>query len=58
MKVDIFNILNKMSENIKTRSINYFNCTLGDFNEREQRNFVCLDSAYKEIGLICPICRS
>lgn len=47
-----------MAEDIKTRAINYLNCTLGDMHEGEQLNFVCLDSNCKEIGLICPVCRS
>ncbi|CAD8151192.1 unnamed protein product [Paramecium octaurelia] len=47
-----------MSEDIKTRAINYLNCTLGDMHEGEQLNFVCLDTTCKEMGLICPVCRS
>ncbi|CAD8050421.1 unnamed protein product [Paramecium primaurelia] len=47
-----------MSEDIKTRPINYLNCTFGDMHEGEQLNFVCLDTTCKEMGLICPVCRS
>ncbi|CAK66025.1 unnamed protein product (macronuclear) [Paramecium tetraurelia] len=47
-----------MSEDIKTRALNYLNCPLGDMHEGEQLNFVCIDSTCKEMGLICPVCRS
>ncbi|CAK75657.1 unnamed protein product (macronuclear) [Paramecium tetraurelia] len=47
-----------MSEDIKSRVMNYFNCPLGDIHEGEQLNFVCLEANCKEMGLICPVCRT
>ncbi|CAD8062816.1 unnamed protein product [Paramecium sonneborni] len=46
-----------MSEDVKSKVMNYLNCPLGDMHEGEQLNFVCLETTCKEIGLICPICR-
>ncbi|CAD8056824.1 unnamed protein product [Paramecium primaurelia] len=47
-----------MSEDIKSRVMNYLNCPYGDMHEGEQLNFVCLETTCKEMGLICPVCRT
>ncbi len=46
------------SEEIKKRKLNYLNCNFGELHEGEQLNYVCIENKCKEIGLICPVCKT
>lgn len=43
---------------IKKLRVRYLRCTKGDLHEGEVLNFICIDPACRNKGLICPVCQN
>lgn len=43
---------------IKKVKVKYLKCKKGDMHDGEILNFICIDTACKAKGLICPVCQS
>jgi hypothetical protein len=46
------------SEQIKKLRVRYLKCSKGDMHEGEVLNFICIDPACRNKGLICPVCQN
>jgi hypothetical protein len=46
------------SDHIKKLRVRYLKCGKGDLHEGEVLNFICIDPACRNKGLICPVCQN
>jgi hypothetical protein len=46
------------SDQIKKLRVRYLKCGKGDLHEGEVLNFICIDPACRNKGLICPVCQN
>jgi DNA repair exonuclease SbcCD ATPase subunit len=46
------------SDQIKKLRVRYLKCSKGDLHEGEVLNFICIDPACRNKGLICPVCQN